>query len=60
MVANTSSPELIGIIVDVSNSMRRNWTKKGGKKEPRNKELKEYNRPLITRIIRRKNWRFLD
>jgi hypothetical protein len=48
MVANTSSPELIGIIVDVSNSMRRNWTKKGGKKEPRietirdvlNKELK--------------------
>lgn len=48
MATKTSSPHLIGFIVDVSNSMRRNWTKKEGKKEPRietirdilNKELK--------------------
>lgn len=45
-------PVLIGVLVDVSNSMRRNWRKKGGKKLPRievirealNKRIKEEQR----------------
>ena len=35
------SPVLIGVLVDVSNSMRRNWRKKGGKKLPRIEVIKE-------------------
>ena len=35
------SPVLIGVLVDVSNSMRRNWRKKGGKKQPRIEVIKE-------------------
>jgi hypothetical protein len=37
----TPSPVLIGVLVDVSNSMRRNWRKKGGKKLPRIEVIKE-------------------
>ncbi len=37
----TPSPVLIGVLVDVSNSMRRNWGKKGGKKLPRIEVIKE-------------------
>lgn len=35
------SPVLIGVLVDVSNSMRRNWRKKGGKKLPRIEVIKD-------------------
>src|SRR5260370_3186480 len=34
-------PVLIGVLVDVSNSMRRNWRKKGGKKLPRIEVIKD-------------------
>jgi hypothetical protein len=37
----TPSPVLIGVLVDVSNSMRRNWRKKGSKKLPRIQVIKE-------------------
>jgi hypothetical protein len=37
----TPSPVLIGVLVAVSNSMRRNWRKKGGKKLPRIEVIKE-------------------
>ena len=35
------SPVLIGVLVDVSNSMRRNWRKKGGKKAERQTSLEQ-------------------
>jgi hypothetical protein len=34
-------PVLIGVLIDVSNSMRRNWRNKGGKKLPRIKVIKD-------------------
>lgn len=37
----TPPPVLIGVLVDVSNSMRRNWRKKGRKKLPRIEVIKE-------------------
>ena len=36
-----SPPVLIGVLVDASNSMRRNWRRKGGKKLPRIEVIKE-------------------
>ncbi|MEO8358200.1 MAG: hypothetical protein ABI621_20025 [Chloroflexota bacterium] len=50
MAAKTTIPDLVGVIVDVSNSMRRNWEKKDGKGEPRietirdglNKEIRRF------------------
>src|ERR1041384_2538588 len=50
MATKTMAPDLIGVIVDVSNSMRRNWEKKDGKGEPRietirdalNREIKRF------------------
>lgn len=41
MATKTTTPDLIGVIVDVSNSMRRNWEKKEGKGEPRIETIRD-------------------
>jgi hypothetical protein len=50
MAEKIVTPTLIGIIVDVSNSMRRNWEKKEGKGEPRIETIRDALNKEIKRI----------
>jgi hypothetical protein len=66
MAAKTTTPDLIGVIVDVSNSMRRNWEKKEGKGEPRietirdalNKEIKRLQSLSIDKSLEKQDVSF--
>ena len=50
MVPKTSVPNLIGVIVDVSNSMRLNWEKKDGKGQPRIETIRDALNKEIKRL----------
>jgi hypothetical protein len=50
MSLKTSSPDLIGVIVDVSNSMRLNWEKKDGKGQPRIETIRDALNKEIKRL----------
>jgi len=66
MAAKTTTPILIGVIVDVSNSMRRNWEKKEGKGEPRietirdglNKEIKRFQKLYADKSLEKQDVSF--